>query len=350
MSHCTVYAITNQKGGVGKTTTTVNLGIGLAKAGKRVLLIDFDPQASLTASLGYKQPDELDDTISTVLEHSISDKPMAKDYAILHHDEGVDFIPSNIELSELEVRLINTMSREQALREYLDSVKENYDYILIDCMPSLGVITINALVAADRVIIPTQPNYLSAKAFATVEPNTEAFVNKLYEGIEEVEKRGVDEDRNSHAIPQQGTDVFISYSRGDSRIVGELCEIFKEKGLNVWYDRINLHKGTDFMRQIENAIRHSRFFVPVLTQTIIDQAKEEHTYRLEWEYAIRHIRHIGGISYCAPFYEKDFDMDDILADIPNDLKRHDVFPFSQETFRQDAEKMASYIINEIQRR
>ena len=151
MSHCTVYAITNQKGGVGKTTTTVNLGIGLAKAGKKVLLIDFDPQASLTASLGYKQPDELDDTISTVLEHSISDKPMARDYAILHHDEGVDFIPSNIELSELEVRLINTMSREQALREYLDSVKENYDYILIDCMPSLGVITINALVAADRV-------------------------------------------------------------------------------------------------------------------------------------------------------------------------------------------------------
>lgn len=162
MSHCTVYAITNQKGGVGKTTTTVNLGIGLAKAGKKVLLIDFDPQASLTASLGYKQPDELDDTISTVLEHSISDKPMARDYAILHHDEGVDFIPSNIELSELEVRLINTMSREQALREYLDCVKENYDYILIDCMPSLGVITINALVAADKVIIPTQPNYLSA--------------------------------------------------------------------------------------------------------------------------------------------------------------------------------------------
>lgn len=163
MSHCTVYAITNQKGGVGKTTTTVNLGIGLAKAGKKVLLIDFDPQASLTASLGYKQPDELDDTISTVLEHSISDKPMARDYAILHHDEGVDFIPSNIELSELEVRLINIMSREQALREYLDCVKENYDYILIDCMPSLGVITINALVAADKVIIPTQPNYLSAK-------------------------------------------------------------------------------------------------------------------------------------------------------------------------------------------
>lgn len=163
MSHCTVYAITNQKGGVGKTTPTVNLGIGLAKAGKKVLLIDFDPQASLTASLGYKQPDELDDTISTVLEHSISDKPMARDYAILHHDEGVDFIPSNIELSELEVRLINTMSREQALREYLDCVKENYDYILIDCMPSLGVITINALVAADKVIIPTQPNYLSAK-------------------------------------------------------------------------------------------------------------------------------------------------------------------------------------------
>ena len=97
------------------------------------------------------------------LEHSISDKPMARDYAILHHDEGVNFIPSNIELSELEVRLINTMSREQALREYLDCVKENYDYILIDCMPSLGVITINALVAADKVIIPTQPNYLSAK-------------------------------------------------------------------------------------------------------------------------------------------------------------------------------------------
>ena len=161
MENCKVIAITNQKGGVAKTTSTVNLGVGLAQKGKRVLLVDADPQASLTVSLGIKQPDELQVSLSTVMQAVIEDKPLPQDYGIIHPGEGVDLLPANIELSSLEVSLFNTMSRESSLKGYLDTVKSKYDYVLIDCMPSLGMMTINALVAADSVLIPTQPNYLS---------------------------------------------------------------------------------------------------------------------------------------------------------------------------------------------
>lgn len=158
-----VIAITNQKGGVGKTTTTVNLGVGLANAGKHVLLVDDDPQGSLTISLGIRTPDDLMVSIATVMQNTVDDKEIPEGYGIIHHAEGVDLLPSNIELSAFEVGLVNTMSRELVLRNYLQTVKQNYDYILIDCMPSLGMMTINSLVAADSVLIPSQPNYLSAK-------------------------------------------------------------------------------------------------------------------------------------------------------------------------------------------
>lgn len=163
MDHCKVIAITNQKGGVGKTTTTVNLGVGLAKDGHRVLLIDADPQGSLTVSLGIKDPDELDESLATVMTASIEDMQLPPETGIIQHNEGVDLMPSNIELSGIETGLFNTMSREFVLRNYINSVKQEYDYILIDCMPSLGMMTINALVAADSVIIPSQPNFLSTK-------------------------------------------------------------------------------------------------------------------------------------------------------------------------------------------
>ena len=162
MSNCKVIALTNQKGGVGKTTTAVNLGIGLAKQGKKVLLIDADAQANLTMALGYNRPDDLPVTLSTIMQNIIDDKSVDGKQGILHHSEGVELLPSNIELSGFEVRLINAMSRERVLKTYVNEVKNNYDYVLIDCMPSLGMITINAL-AADSVIIPTQPHYLSAK-------------------------------------------------------------------------------------------------------------------------------------------------------------------------------------------
>ena len=163
MDNCKVIAITNQKGGVGKTTTTVNLGVGLAKEGYRVLLIDADPQGSLTVSLGVKNPDELPVSLASVLQRVIEDRPINEHMGIIQHQEGVDLLPSNIELSGLEISLFNVMSREFILKGYVDEIRKNYDYILIDCMPSLGMMTVNSLVAADSVIIPSQPNFLSTK-------------------------------------------------------------------------------------------------------------------------------------------------------------------------------------------
>ena len=163
MSNCKVIALTNQKGGVGKTTTAVNLGVGLVQQGKKVLLIDADAQANLTMALGYSRPDDLPVTLSTIMQNIIDDKSFDASQGIIRHGEGVDLLPSNIELSGFEVRLINAMSRERVLKTYVNEVKKNYDYVVIDCMPSLGMITINALAAADSVVIPTQPHYLSAK-------------------------------------------------------------------------------------------------------------------------------------------------------------------------------------------
>ena len=160
---CKIIAIANQKGGVGKTTTTSNLGIGLAKQGRKVLLIDADAQGSLTDSLGFTEPDKLEETLATALGNIINDVDMEADYGILKHKEGIDLMPGNIEISGLEVSLVNVMSRELVMRSYIEMVKDNYDYILIDCMPSLGMITINAFACADSILIPVQAAYLPAK-------------------------------------------------------------------------------------------------------------------------------------------------------------------------------------------
>ena len=184
----TIIAVTNQKSGVGKSTTCENLGVGLAAEGKKVLLVDTDPQGSLTIvasllwlvvctacrfifarhadiaiSMGWQQPDELPTTLSTLMQKAMNDQPIQPGEGILHHAEGVDLIPANIELAGLDVALVNSMNREKMLKQVLDSAKREYDFILLDCMPSLGMLTINALATADAALIPVQAQYLSAK-------------------------------------------------------------------------------------------------------------------------------------------------------------------------------------------
>lgn len=158
-----VLSCCNQKGGTGKTTTCANLGIGLAMEGKKVLLLDCDPQGSLSISLGNQQPDQLPVTLATMMGKVLNEEPIDPGEGLLHHDEGVDLMPANIELSGMDVSLVNAMNREKVLKQYLDGIKRQYDYVLLDCPPTLGMLTINALAASDSVLIPVQAQYLPVK-------------------------------------------------------------------------------------------------------------------------------------------------------------------------------------------
>lgn len=163
MGKCKVIAVANQKGGVGKSTTVYNLGAGLAMNGKKVLLVDVDPQGDLTKMLGKRKPNDLPSSLANAMSNVVDGIFPENHAEILHHYEGFDFVPANRKLSATEIGLVNVMSRENVLRQYVDSIRQDYDYVLLDCRPSLGMLVINALAASDYVLIPVQADYLAAE-------------------------------------------------------------------------------------------------------------------------------------------------------------------------------------------
>ena len=205
----TIIALSNQKGGVGKTTTCANLGIGLAMEGKKVLVVDADPQSSLSISLGYPQPDQLPVTITDLMKKVILDKPITEGEGILHQMEGVDLLPASIELAGLEASMVNVMSRETILRQVLNEIGKPYDFILLDCMPSLGMLTVNALAAADSVLIPVQAHYLPAKG-----------LEQLLQTISKV-RRQINPDLRIEGILLTMVDSRTNYARDISNLIRE---------------------------------------------------------------------------------------------------------------------------------
>ena len=165
---CRTIAVANQKGGTGKTATTLSLGVALARLGKRVLLVDADPQGDLTKSLGWGDPDALEVTLANHLSAVIEGEGIESREGILSHKEGIDLMPANIELAGMEMPILMAMSREQLMNVWLAPLKADYDFILIDCAPTLGISPVNAFVAADGVLVPVSAEYLPASAMTAL--------------------------------------------------------------------------------------------------------------------------------------------------------------------------------------
>lgn len=267
----TVIAVVNQKGGTGKTTTCENLGVGLALEGKRVLLVDTDPQASLTVSLGNPYPDSLSPTLSDMMGKIIMEKPIAPGEGILHHVEGVDLMPANIELSGLEVSLVNAISRETVLRQYLDTVKQNYDFILLDCMPSLGMLTINALAAADNVLIPVQAAYLPAKG-----------LEQLLETINKV-RRQINPKLKIEGILLTMVDSRTNYSKEISNLIrdnyGGKLKVYKtDIPRSVRAEEISAEGASIFQHDPKGKVAEA---YRVLTKEVLNNAEKRRKHQLE---------------------------------------------------------------------
>lgn len=267
----TVIAVVNQKGGTGKTTTCENLGVGLALEGKRVLLVDTDPQASLTVSLGNPYPDNLSPTLSDMMAKIIMEKSIDPEEGILHHSEGVDLMPANIELSGLEVSLVNAISRETILRQYLNIVKQNYDFILLDCMPSLGMLTINALAAADNVLIPVQAAYLPAKG-----------LEQLLETINKV-RRQINPKLKIEGILLTMVDSRTNYSKEISNLIresyGEKLKVYKtDIPRSVRAEEISAEGASIFKHDPKGKVAEA---YRILTKEVLNNAEKRRKHQLE---------------------------------------------------------------------
>lgn len=247
------------------------MGVGLAIEGKKVLLVDTDPQASLTVSMGNPFPDELSPTLSDVMGKIITDTPIAPGEGILHHPEGVDYMPANIELSGLEVSLVNAMSRETILRQYLDTVKQNYDFILLDCMPSLGMLTVNALAAADNVLIPVQAAYLPAKG-----------LEQLLETINKV-KRQINPKLKIEGILLTMVDSRTNYSKDISNLIresyGGKLKVYKtDIPRSVRAEEISAEGHSIFKHDPKGKVAEA---YKILTKEVMDHAEKRRKHQLE---------------------------------------------------------------------
>ena len=271
MAKATVMAVVNQKGGTGKTTTCENLGVGLAMEGKKVLLVDTDPQASLTICLGHPVPDQLSPTLSDMMGKILSEQPIAPGEGILHHPEGVDLMPANIELSGLEVSLVNAMSRETILKQYLDTVKQNYDFILLDCMPSLGMLTVNALAAADNVLIPVQAAYLPAKG-----------LEQLLQTINKV-RRQINPKLRIEGILLTMVDSRTNYSKDISNLIrenyGGKLKVYKtDIPRSVRAEEISAEGHSIFKHDPKGKVAEA---YKVLTKEVMNHAEKRRKHQLE---------------------------------------------------------------------
>lgn len=269
--NATVMAVVNQKGGTGKTTTCENLGVGLAMEGKKVLVVDTDPQASLTISLGYPMPDNLSPTLSDMMGKIMSEQPIAHGEGILHHAEGIDLMPANIELAGMEVSLVNAMGRETILKQYLDTVKSDYDFILLDCMPSLGMLTVNALAASDNVLIPVQAAYLPAKG-----------LEQLLQTINKV-RRQINPKLKIEGILLTMVDNRTNYSKEISNLIrenyGGKLKVYKmDIPRSVRAEEISA-EGTSIFKHDPNGKVADAY--RVLTKEVVENAEKRRKHQLD---------------------------------------------------------------------